>query len=122
MKSLGLGVLNIGVIVIVLLGLVLMKIDIADIVFSILSGSIVALVFSTLASYKGLSKWQVGVISSFTILGSIVAWFIALIFLKVTTLSLYGTTAMVFDLFIGMIGATFVAVSAVEKIENKVQV
>ncbi|GMM87014.1 hypothetical protein [Pseudoalteromonas sp. MTN2-4] len=122
MTSIGLGVLNIGLIVIVLLGLVLMKIDVADIVFSILSGSIVALVFSTLASYKGISKWKVGVISSFTILGSIVAWFIALIFLKITTLSLYGTTAMVFDLFIGMIGATFVAVASVEKFENKAQV
>lgn len=122
MKLIGLGIFNIGLIVIVLLGLLLMEIDATDLVFSILSGSIVALVFSSLASYKGILKFQIGVIYTFTILGSIVAWFIAIIFLEIAAISLYGTTAMIFDLIVGMIGAIFVAVFAVEKFENKAQI
>jgi hypothetical protein len=85
-----------------------------DLLFALLGGSIVGAAFSMAGTIKygaslGLSIFMVSVIASG------VLWFLSAIVVLILTISLYSTTAMIFDLVIGILGAITMASIKFEK-------
>lgn len=111
MKTFGIAIGSIAFIVFIILVMLIIKIDVADIMFSILSGSFVAFFAALLGLFKNISSSRVLTLVFLSIVSAAFSWFIARFFLMILTISLYSTTALAFDLTIGIIGS--IAMSAV---------
>jgi hypothetical protein len=106
MFSLIWGAANIVFVVVLLLLFLVAKIDVVDIMYTILSGSVVGMVMCVFALSQGISTGQSAFLVFSGGIGAVVSWFFAGFLLQVTTVSLYGNTAIAFDIFVGLVGAT----------------
>lgn len=115
MKTFGIAIGCIASIIVILLVLLLVNMDVGDIVFSMLSGAFVSFFVALVAMSKNLPSHKILLIVLFSILSAAGAWIVALIFLKITTVSLYSNTALAFDLTVGIIGAIAMSSVLIEK-------
>lgn len=106
MKTILFGALSIAFVAALTIILLVIKIDVADITFSMLAGAVVGVVSAFLA----LVRSNAGRVPMFQvpigIAGSALGWLFGLICLKVVGVDLYSTTALAFDLLTGLVGAT----------------
>ncbi len=83
--------------------LALFKINITDIIYSMLSGSVVGVAICLFALSKSASASRASRIMFACVLSSAIGWIISLVFLKLTTLNIFGDAALAFDLVIGIL-------------------
>lgn len=89
-----------------------------DLVYAMLSGSIVGLAAGIVASAKNL-KTHISTLLLFAgILGAVAGWLFAWIVLSVISINLYSTTALGFDLIVGLIGAAPVCFFLLDRYVN----
>jgi hypothetical protein len=88
-----------------LLLLLLIDAPILDITLAMLSGSIVGLVVGTLALANRMKIDKAMFLVFAGILGGAAGWVVSWVVVRITTISLFSTTAMAFDLIEGLIGA-----------------
>jgi len=101
------GFLSVAIVVTIVSFLAHAGVDVvADLLFAMLGGAVVGAFASITLSFRSTSALPGPKIIFVSIVGAAVSLFIAGVLLKITTVSLFGTAAMVFDLLIGVIGAT----------------
>ncbi len=100
------GIGSIVFVVIVLFVSIFAKLDIGGAVYSMLSGSIVGIVATIFAITRGVSPGRSVFLVFAGIVGSVGSFLFSVIILKITTMSLYGETDLVFGLIIGIIGSS----------------
>lgn len=105
MKSFFWGVASVVVVIVTSLVLILVDIDAADVIYSMLAGSIVGLVLSVVAFAKGADAGRAMSLLFFGVVGAVIGWLVSVVLVRVATLSLYSTTALTFDLLVGVFGA-----------------
>jgi hypothetical protein len=108
MRNLLWGLASLVFVVLSFLGLLLAKVDIGDIVYAILSGSIIGSAMSLLALSRGATANRATFLLFNAIVASTGGWLLALLLLKIITVNLYGVTAIAFDLIVGIVGAVCV--------------
>ncbi|POP51498.1 hypothetical protein [Zhongshania marina] len=105
MQSFIWGVASIALMVIVIFVLLMSKIDIGDVVYAMLSGSIVGLLAATYSFSRGGEAHRSVFLIFAGIAASVGGWFFTLLLLKITTVTIYSKTALAFDLIVGLVGA-----------------
>lgn len=105
MQSFIWGAASLALMVIVILVFLVVKIDIGDVVYAMLSGSIVGLL-SGIYSFNNGGEPHRSVLFIFSgIAASIGSWLFTLLLLKITTVTIYSNTALAFDLIVGLVGS-----------------
>jgi hypothetical protein len=79
-----------------------------DMVYAMLSGSIVGLAIGLFALAKGIKTHFSTLFVFAGIIGAIVGWVFGLIVLQTISVNLFSTTALAFDLVAGLVGAASV--------------
>lgn len=105
MQSIIWGGASIAFTVVFSLVLILLEIDIGDVMYAMLSGSVVGLVAAMFALAKGLAPHRAVLLLFTAIVAAAAGWFFGLFLLKLFTMQLYSVTAMAFDLIIGICGS-----------------
>lgn len=77
----------------------------ADLMFALLGGSVVGVAYSLAGTLRVNSEFGLKIFM-YTVISAGISWFIFYFITRVMTLSLYSTTAMIFDLIAGILGAT----------------
>lgn len=115
MKTVLFGALAIGFVAALTIILLVIKIDVADVMFSMLAGSVVGVVSAFLA----LAKSDAGRQPIFQVLvgiaGGAVGWLFGLICIKIVGVNLFSNTALAFDLLTGLVGATTANLVALQR-------
>ena len=105
MKTILFGALAIAFAAALTIILLVIKIDVADIMFSMLAGTLVGVV----SAYLALARFNTGRVPMFqvpiAVAGSALGWLFGLICLKVVGVDLYSSTALAYDLLTGLVGA-----------------
>ena len=96
---------SIGFIVVFTFVLLLAKMDDGDVMYAMLSGSIGGAAVSLLALSRRFGSSCSSLIMFNCIVGSGITWLLAVLLLKIATVNLYGTTAVAFDLIVGLVSA-----------------
>lgn len=99
------GALSIVFIICIMFVLLLVKVDVLDVLFSMLSGAFVGTILCTYALYKEPNPSNVSLLFLICIVSSAVAWVLTVVVLKISTLWLIGNAALALDLITGAIGA-----------------
>ena len=120
MKTFAIAVAGIAFIVVLSLVLLLLGGNVADVMFSILSGSGATSLAALLALSKGVPSHKVMWMVFLSIVSAASAWLTGLLLLKVTTVNLYSTTALAFDLAVGLVGSIAMSAYLLEKHMNRV--
>ena len=94
--------------------LVLFKSQVADALYVMLSGSVVAAAFASISVVRGDSAVYATKLLFFALVGSIAAWVLGQILCWITTMWLIGDAALAYDLLMGVLGATTVACSLLD--------
>ncbi|ENX62047.1 MULTISPECIES: hypothetical protein [Acinetobacter] len=120
MKIIGLGLLNYLLLLLIVLVVAYSHNFniILDIFFAQFSSILVTLFISTLGIIKGLKTYQATLILLITQITSLLSWLAAMIFLSYFEISLYSTTALLFDLILGVITAITICFFMLEKFLN----
>ncbi|QUN05490.1 hypothetical protein KDN34_15050 [Shewanella yunxiaonensis] len=105
MKTFGFAIASVLSVVGISFVVLLLHADIGDVMFAMLSGSFAAMLMSVACVFKNIEPQKISQMMLFSIIASAATWLIATITLKITTISLFNTTALAFDLIIGMIGS-----------------
>jgi hypothetical protein len=92
-------------IVLLLFVLILIAGDVGDVAYTMLSGAVVGFVTAAISLSKGIRPGRCAFLIFSAIVGSVIGSFFSLLLLKITTVSLFGSTALVFDLAVGIVGA-----------------
>jgi len=115
MKTILFGALAIAFVAALTIILLVIKIDVADVMFSMLAGSVVGVVSAFLA----LAKSNASRLPIFHVLvgivGSAVGWLFGLICIKIVGVNLFSNTALAFDLLTGLVGATTANLVALQR-------
>ena len=90
---------------VLLLVLLLIKADVGDIVYSMLSGSIVGLIAGVFGLAKGIRTDKTVFLVFAGILGGSAGWLFSWVMVRITQINVYSTTALAFDLMVGLVGA-----------------
>ncbi len=93
-------------IVLLLFVLILIAGDVGDVAYTMLSGAVVGFVTAAISLSKGIRPGRCAFLIFSAIVGSVIGSFFSLLLLKITTVSLFGSTALVFDLAVGIVGAS----------------
>ncbi|MDO3666650.1 hypothetical protein [Acinetobacter higginsii] len=120
MKIIGLGLLNYLLLLLIVLVVAYSHNFniILDIFFAQFSSILVTLFISTLGIIKGLKTYQATLILLITQITSLLSWLAAMIFLSYFEISLYSTTALLFDLILSVITAITICFFMLEKFLN----
>jgi hypothetical protein len=119
MHSLVWALISITSVVVIIFVLALLKVDITDIIFSMLSGSFVGAGICLLALSKGVNASRTSQIMFSCVLSSAIGWAASVTLLKITTLNIFGNTALAFDLVIGIIVSLSVGAHMLEHKSSK---
>lgn len=103
------GVACVGFAVVFCLMLVLLKSQVADALYVMLSGSVVAAAFVAISVVRGDSAAYATRLLFFALVGSIAAWVLGQILCWITARWFIGEAALAYDLLMGVLGATTVA-------------
>ena len=115
MKTIGIGLGTITFVVLLTLILLLAKLNVGDIMYSMLGAAFVSIFASGFAISQNVGAFKVCAIVLFSIISGATGWLFSLMLLKITTVSLYGITALAFDLMIGVVSAITVSSLLIEK-------
>ncbi|MGE4262559.1 hypothetical protein [Shewanella sp.] len=105
MKTFGFAIASVLSVVGISFVVLFLDADIGDVMFAMLSGSFAAMLMSVASVFKNIEPQKISQMMLFSIIASAATWLIATIALKITTISLFNTTALAFDLIIGTIGS-----------------
>jgi hypothetical protein len=105
MQSFIWGAASLALMVIVVLVFLVVKIDIGDVVYTMLSGSIVGLLAGIYSFNNGGEAHRSVLLIFSGIAASIGSWLFTLLLLKITTVTIYSNTALAFDLIVGLVGS-----------------
>jgi len=105
MQSIIWGGASIAFTVVFSLVLLFLEIDIGDVMYAMLSGSIVGLVFATCALTKDVAPHQAVLLLFTAIVAAAAGWFLGFFLLKLFTMQIYSITALAFDLIVGICGS-----------------
>jgi len=90
-------------------------ISVTDMLYSILSGSVVALFAALFALSKSIQSRKVLELVFLSLLGSAGAWLAGVLVRLPLSLNIYGSTAIAYDFILGFIGALAVAAHLLEE-------
>ena len=98
--------------------LALLKYQVSDVLYVLLSGSVVAAGFALATVLRGASAAKAGGLLCFALVGSLAAWGLGQILCRLTTVWLIGNAALAYDLLLGVIGAVTVGCAKLERTER----
>lgn len=105
MKTFGFAIASVMSVISIAFIVLILGVDVGDVMFAMLSGTFASMLMSMASIFKNIDPQKISKMMFFSIIASAVTWLLAMIILKITTISLYSTTALAFDLTIGIIGS-----------------
>jgi hypothetical protein len=115
MKNLVYALVATVVLVIAVLLVILAKLEAADFMFSVLGACVAGLTIAALALGAGQTPHRAMLLLVVAPIGSTGAWLVANLCLRITTVSLYSSTALAFDLVVGVIGGAAASLTLLER-------
>jgi hypothetical protein len=115
MKSLVYALAAIVLLVVALLLVILVKLEAADFMYAVLGACVAGLTVTALALRAGHTPHRAMLLLVAAPVGATAAWLVANLCLRVTTISLYSSTALAFDLVVGAIGGAATSLALLER-------